>query len=101
MRAPGCRGAAVCDALQRARHRPGPADCPGAVLEALRGGRHRARLRAQPGGEWAQPSLFGAVSKALGAEISPVTGSAELLRHAERVDLAADPGWLPGKLVEE
>jgi hypothetical protein len=53
------------------------------------------------GGEWAQISLFGAVSKALGEEVSPATGSAELLRHAERVDLAVDPGWLPGKLVEK
>jgi lysyl-tRNA synthetase class 2 len=53
------------------------------------------------GGEWAQISLFGAVSDALGEEINPTMGSAELLRHAERVGLAVHPGWLPGKLVEE
>jgi len=40
-------------ALQRAHHRPVPADRPGAVPEASRGWRHGARLGAQPGGEWA------------------------------------------------
>jgi lysyl-tRNA synthetase, class II len=53
------------------------------------------------GGEWTQISLFGAISKALGEEISPATCRTELLRYAERVDLPVDPGWLPGKLVEE
>jgi len=53
------------------------------------------------GGQWAQVSLFGAVSKALGEEISPLTGRAELLGHAERVGLTCNPAWLPGKLVEE
>ena len=53
------------------------------------------------GGEWAQISLFGAVSEALGEEINPAMRSAELRRYAERVGLAVDPGWLPGKLVEE
>jgi lysyl-tRNA synthetase class 2 len=53
------------------------------------------------GGEWAQISLFGAVSEALGEEINPTMRSAELLRHAQRVGLAVHPGWLPGKLVEE
>lgn len=53
------------------------------------------------GGEWAQISLFGAVSKTLGEEVSPATCRAELLGHAERVSLAMDPGRLPGKLVKE
>jgi lysyl-tRNA synthetase class 2 len=58
------------------------------------------------GGEWAEISLFGAVSKVLGEEISPATGRAELVGHAERVGLAVparEQGatWLPGKLVEE
>jgi lysyl-tRNA synthetase, class II len=53
------------------------------------------------GGEWPQISLFEAVSKALGEQISPATTSAELLYHAERSGLAVHPGWLPGKLVEE
>ncbi len=34
-------------------------------------------------GEWAQINLFGAVSEALGEEISPATRNAELLRHAD------------------
>jgi lysyl-tRNA synthetase class 2 len=53
------------------------------------------------GGEWVQISLFGAVSKALGEQISPTTCRTELLRHAERVSLPVDPDWLPGRLVEE
>jgi lysyl-tRNA synthetase, class II len=53
------------------------------------------------GGEWAHINLFEAVSDVLDAEISPATGRAELLRHAERVDLEVRPDWLPGKLVEE
>ncbi len=43
------------------------------------------------GGEWAQISLFGAVSEALGEEISPAIRSAQLVRHAERVGLEARP----------
>ncbi|MFY9806874.1 MAG: lysine--tRNA ligase [Pseudonocardiaceae bacterium] len=53
------------------------------------------------GGEWSQISLFGAVSKALGEEISPATCRAELLGHAQRVGLACNQTWLSGKLVEE
>ncbi|HEY6423973.1 MAG TPA: lysine--tRNA ligase [Pseudonocardiaceae bacterium] len=53
------------------------------------------------GGEWAQLSLFGAVSEALGEEISPATPAAELVRRAQHVGLQPHPGWLPGKLVEE
>ena len=53
------------------------------------------------GGEWAQISLFDAVSKALGEHISPATHHHELLDHAQRVGLAVRPDWLPGKLVEE
>src|SRR3712207_3326925 len=53
------------------------------------------------GGEWAQISLFDAVSKALGEQISPATHRTDLVRHAEQVGLAVHPGWLPGKLVEE
>ncbi|MDQ4102254.1 MAG: lysine--tRNA ligase [Actinomycetota bacterium] len=53
------------------------------------------------GGEWAQISLFDAVSKALGEQISPATRRTDLVRHAEQVGLAVHPGWLPGKLVEE
>jgi lysyl-tRNA synthetase class 2 len=53
------------------------------------------------GGEWGQMSLYGAVSDALGEEITPATPRDELIRHAERVGLESAPGWLTGKLVEE
>ena len=53
------------------------------------------------GGEWAEISLFDAVSKALGEQISPATGHDELLNYAQRVGLEVRPDWLPGKLVEE
>ncbi len=53
------------------------------------------------GGEWAQISLFDAVSEALGEEIGPAMCSAQLIRCAERVGLEVHPGALPGKLVEE
>ncbi len=53
------------------------------------------------GGEWAQTTLFGAVSDALGEEITPATPKVDLVRHADRVGLAVRPGWVPGKLVEE
>jgi lysyl-tRNA synthetase class 2 len=53
------------------------------------------------GGEWGQVSLYGAVSDALGEEITPVTPRHELVVHAERVGLEVQPGWLTGKLVEE
>jgi len=53
------------------------------------------------GGEWAQITLYGAVSEALGEPIGPETERAELRRYAERVGLDIDPQWVPGKLVEE
>lgn len=53
------------------------------------------------GGEWAQLSLFDALSKALEEQITPATLRTELLRHAERVGLPVSPAWTAGKLVEE
>jgi lysyl-tRNA synthetase, class II len=53
------------------------------------------------GGEWAQISLYDAVSKAVGEQITPATPHAELLGYAGQVGLAVHPDWLPGKLVEE
>jgi lysyl-tRNA synthetase class 2 len=53
------------------------------------------------GGEWPEITLFGAVSETLGEPVGPDTAHAELLRHADRVGLAADPKWLHGKLIEE
>jgi lysyl-tRNA synthetase class 2 len=53
------------------------------------------------GGEWAQITLFGAVSDAVGEEITPTTPRDDLVRHALRAGLEVHPGWVPGKLVEE
>lgn len=53
------------------------------------------------GGEWAHLSLFGAVSEALGEEITPATPRDDLVTHAERVGLEVHPTWITGKLVEE
>ncbi len=53
------------------------------------------------GGEWAQITLYGAVSDALGEPVGTDTDPTVLRRYAERVGLAVDPAWVPGKLVEE
>lgn len=52
-------------------------------------------------GEWATISLYGAVSEALGEEITPQTSREQLVQYAEKVDLDVRPLWGPGKLVEE
>jgi lysyl-tRNA synthetase class 2 len=52
-------------------------------------------------GEWAEIRLYDAVSEALEHEVTPATPVDELRRLAEKVDLAVDPAWGHGKLVEE
>ncbi|MEU4420068.1 lysine--tRNA ligase [Actinoplanes sp. NPDC024001] len=53
------------------------------------------------GGEWAQITLFGSVSEALGEEVTVRTDLAQLQRYAEKVQLSVDPKWSAGKLAEE
>ncbi|MEV0901248.1 lysine--tRNA ligase [Actinoplanes sp. NPDC049802] len=53
------------------------------------------------GGEWAQVTLFGAISEALGEEVTIRTDLAQLQRYAEKVQLSVDPKWGAGKLAEE
>ncbi len=53
------------------------------------------------GGEWPSITLYGAVSDALGEEVTPSADIAQLQRYAEKHDLSVDPKWGPGKLVEE
>ena len=53
------------------------------------------------GGQWASVTMFGALSAALGEEVTAATPYEQLLRYAEKVDLAVDPKWIPGKLAEE
>ena len=53
------------------------------------------------GGEWAQITLFGALSGALGEEVTVRTDLAQLQRYADKHNLSADPKWSAGKLAEE
>jgi lysyl-tRNA synthetase class 2 len=52
-------------------------------------------------GEWRSITLFGALSEALGEEVTVRTDLAQLQRYAEKHDLSVDPAWGPGKLAEE
>ncbi|MFC7535452.1 lysine--tRNA ligase [Actinoplanes sp. GCM10030250] len=53
------------------------------------------------GGEWAQITLFGSVSEALGEEVTVNTDLTQLQQYAEKVQLSVDPKWSAGKLAEE
>ncbi len=53
------------------------------------------------GGEWASVTLFGALSEVLGEETTVRTERSRLVEYADKVGLAVDPKWGPGKLAEE
>jgi lysyl-tRNA synthetase class 2 len=53
------------------------------------------------GGTWRSVTLFGVLSDALGEEVSVETPMATLLEYAAKHDVAVDPKWTHGKLVEE
>ncbi|WP_433536038.1 lysine--tRNA ligase [Micromonospora sp. CA-249363] len=53
------------------------------------------------GGEWRSVSLFGVLSEALGEEVTVRTERSRLVEYADKVGLAVDPKWGPGKLAEE
>ena len=54
------------------------------------------------GGEWAELTMYGSLSEALGEEITPETTVEELLRYAERAEISMDPKRVShGKLIEE
>ncbi|MEU1754680.1 lysine--tRNA ligase [Micromonospora matsumotoense] len=53
------------------------------------------------GGEWRSVTLFGAISEALGEEVTVRTDRTRLVEYADKVGLAVDPKWGPGKLAEE
>ncbi|WP_328342331.1 lysine--tRNA ligase [Micromonospora sp. NBC_00421] len=53
------------------------------------------------GGEWRSVTLFGVLSEALGEEVTVRTDRARLVEYADKVGLAVDPKWGPGKLAEE
>jgi lysyl-tRNA synthetase class 2 len=52
------------------------------------------------GGEWPTITLYGAVSDAVGEEITPRTPVEFLRKHADARDIARDPSWGACKLVE-
>jgi lysyl-tRNA synthetase class 2 len=53
------------------------------------------------GGEWRSITVFGSLSEALGEEVTVETPYEQLVGFAEKIDLAVDPKWIPGKLAEE
>ncbi|SCL14643.1 lysyl-tRNA synthetase, class II [Micromonospora rhizosphaerae] len=53
------------------------------------------------GGEWRRVTLFGVLSEALGEEVTVRTERSRLVDYADKVGLAVDPKWGPGKLAEE
>ncbi|HEX5541516.1 MAG TPA: lysine--tRNA ligase [Micromonospora sp.] len=53
------------------------------------------------GGQWTTVTLYGSLSEALGEEVTVDTDMATLCGYAEKVGLAVDPKWGPGKLAEE
>lgn len=50
---------------------------------------------------WRRTTVYGAVSEALGEEVTPGTPLPALRRHAERAGLGYDPAWEQGRLTQE
>jgi len=63
--------------------------------------RHADGSELDLGGEWSSVTLYGSLSAALGEEVTVHTDRAQLVRYAEKIGLAVDPLWGPGKLAEE
>jgi lysyl-tRNA synthetase class 2 len=53
------------------------------------------------GGTWRSVTLYGALSEALGAEVTVHTPLASLVEYAAKHDVPVDRQWGPGKLAEE
>ncbi|MEN3306600.1 MAG: lysyl-tRNA synthetase, class [Micromonosporaceae bacterium] len=53
------------------------------------------------GGKWRETTLYGALSDALGEEVTVQTPMAALVDYADRHGIAVEPSWGPGKLAEE
>jgi len=77
------------------------------AANAVRGSlvvRHHDGTELDLSGEWAQITIYGALSEALGEEVGPAVPMATLMKYAEKNDVSVDPtkGHLgPGKLAEE
>ncbi len=53
------------------------------------------------GGEWRQITLYGALSEAVGEEVTVGTSYEDLRKYADGRGITVDPKWGPGKLAEE
>ncbi len=53
------------------------------------------------GGDWQSITLYGALSDAIGEEVTVATPMADLVRLAEKLDVPVAPHFGPGKLAEE
>jgi lysyl-tRNA synthetase, class II len=53
------------------------------------------------GGEWPSKTVHGAISEALGEEVTPGTGLAALRALCERAGVPVEPGWNTGQVVLE
>jgi lysyl-tRNA synthetase, class II len=52
-------------------------------------------------GEWRSATVYGAISAAIGAEVSPGTGVTELRKLCEQAQVPVQPGWDHGQIVLE
>ncbi len=53
------------------------------------------------GGEWRAMTVHGAISEALGEEVTPGTSEQDLRKLCERAGVPADPAWNAGQVVLE
>jgi lysyl-tRNA synthetase, class II len=53
------------------------------------------------GGQWREVTVFGALSAALGEEVTVATPMGKLTEYADKHELGVDPKWGPGQLAEE
>jgi lysyl-tRNA synthetase class 2 len=56
---------------------------------------------ADIGGDWPSKTVHGAISEALGEELSPDTGEGRLRELCARAGVPAEPGWNRGQVVLE
>ncbi len=62
---------------------------------------HHDGSRFDLGGDWREVTLYGALSDALGEEVTVQTPMATLVQYADTLGLSIDPIWGPGKVAEE
>lgn len=53
------------------------------------------------GGNWKEISLYEAISKGVGQEVTALTPYEDLKKIAEKLGIKVDPKWVTGKLAEE